>query len=65
MDDAGLAGGDLTNVPLGNDYPEIREAVRAICKRFPSEYWRKLEDEEAYASEFVAALTEAGFMAAL
>jgi acyl-CoA dehydrogenase len=65
MDDAGLAGGDLTNVPLGNDYPEIREAVRAICRKFPSEYWRGLEDEEAYASEFVAALTEAGFMAAL
>ncbi len=65
MDDAGLAGGGLTNVPLGNDYPEIREAVRAICRKFPSEYWRGLEDEEAYASEFVAALTEAGFMAAL
>ena len=65
MDDAELAGGGLTNVPLGNDYPEIREAVRAICRKFPSEYWRGLEDEEAYASEFVAALTEAGFMAAL
>ncbi|MGE3244954.1 MAG: acyl-CoA dehydrogenase family protein [Beijerinckiaceae bacterium] len=65
MDGAGIDTGEMTNVPLGNDYPEIREAVRAICKRFPAEYWRKLEDEEAYASEFVAALTEAGFMAAL
>ena len=38
MEDAELAGGGLTNVPLGNDYPEIREAVRAICRKFPSEY---------------------------
>ena len=58
----GIDIGELSNVPLGNDYPEIREAVRAICKKFPAEYWRKLEDEEAYASEFVAALTEAGVL---
>ncbi len=55
----------LTDIPLGNDYPEIREAVSAICKKFPADYWRKLEDEEAYASEFVAALTQAGFLSAL
>ena len=65
MDGAAIDPNALTDIPYGNDYPEIREAVRAICKRFPAEYWRKLEDEEAYASEFVAALTEAGFLAAL
>ena len=43
----------------------IREAVRALCAEFPGEYWRKLDRERAYPSEFVAALTKAGFLAAL
>ena len=42
-----------------------REAVRALCAGFPGEYWRKLDRERAYPAEFVAALTEAGFLAAL
>ena len=52
-------------VDTGEDYPEIREAVQRICAGYPGEYWRRLEDEGAYPSEFVAALTEAGFLAAL
>jgi acyl-CoA dehydrogenase len=44
---------------------QIREAVRALCARFPGEYWRRLDRERAYPSEFVAALTGAGFLAAL
>jgi alkylation response protein AidB-like acyl-CoA dehydrogenase len=43
----------------------IREAVRALCAEFPGEYWRKLDRERAYPAEFVAALTKAGFLAAL
>ncbi|HXR29304.1 MAG TPA: acyl-CoA dehydrogenase family protein [Solirubrobacteraceae bacterium] len=43
---------------------EIREAVRALCERFPGEYWRALEPDR-YPSEFVAALTEKGWLAAL
>ena len=49
----------------GQDYPEIREAVRRICAGYPGEYWRRLEDERAYPTEFVTALTEAGYLAAL
>ena len=52
------------SVPLGEDYPEIREGVRAICKNYPSEYWRKLEDSDEYAEEFVKELTAAGYLAA-
>jgi len=44
---------------------QIRSAVRALCEKFPGEYWRKLDRERAYPSEFVAALTKAGFLAAL
>src|SRR3954468_5706040 len=43
----------------------IRAAVRALCQRFPGEYWRALDRERAYPTEFVKALTEAGFLAAL
>jgi acyl-CoA dehydrogenase len=43
----------------------IRAAVAALCARFPGEYWRRTDRERAYPSEFVAALTEAGFLAAL
>jgi acyl-CoA dehydrogenase len=43
----------------------IREAVRALCAGFPGEYWRKIDRERAYPTEFVEALTSAGFLAAL
>jgi acyl-CoA dehydrogenase len=46
------------------DARAIREAVRALCERFPGEYWRALEPD-GYPSEFVAALTEQGWLAAL
>ena len=52
-------------VALGRDYPELREAVRRICARYPGAYWRGLEDRAAYPTEFIAELTEAGFLAAL
>jgi acyl-CoA dehydrogenase len=46
------------------DAGPIREAVRALCERFPGAYWRALEPDR-YPSEFVAALTEQGWLAAL
>ena len=54
-----------TVVPLGEDYPDIREAVRRICTGFPGEYWRGLEAKEAYPTEFVKALTDSGFLGSL
>jgi len=47
------------------DHADIRQSVRALCAKFPGEYWRKLDRERAYPTEFVKALTEAGFLAAL
>ncbi len=43
---------------------EIRAAVRELCERFPGEYWRALEPDR-YPDEFVRALTENGWLAAL
>src|SRR5258707_8019548 len=48
-----------------DDLAQIRESVRALCTKFPGEYWRALDRERAYPTEFVAALTQAGFLAAL
>lgn len=49
----------------GAELAPIREAVRALCADFPGEYWRRLDRERAYPQEFVAALTKAGYLAAL
>ena len=58
-------GDDLPTMPIGEDWPEIRESVERICARFPNEYWMKLDDASEYPTEFVAALTEAGYLALL
>ncbi|MDB6102909.1 MAG: acyl-CoA dehydrogenase, partial [Gammaproteobacteria bacterium] len=47
------------------DYEEIRSGVHALCAQFPDEYFRKVDAERGYPSEFVAALTSAGWLAAL
>ena len=52
-------------IEVGQDYPEIRESVRRVCADFPGAYWRKLEEQEAYPTAFVRALTEAGYLGAL
>jgi alkylation response protein AidB-like acyl-CoA dehydrogenase len=51
--------------PANDELAQIRESVRAVCAKFPGEYWRALDRERAYPTEFVAALTQAGFLAAL
>jgi acyl-CoA dehydrogenase len=56
---------DLVALALGEDHADIRDAVRRICEKFPGAYWRDLEAREAYPTEFVVALTQAGFLGAL
>ena len=48
-----------------DNYQDIRDAVRALCAQFPNEYHRKVDAARAYPEEFVAALTSAGWLAAL
>ena len=52
----------MTDAP---DHNDIRDAVAKLCSGFPGEYWRKLDREMAYPTEFVTALTQSGFLAAL
>lgn len=46
-------------------HAEIRDAVAQLCRDFPGAYWREKDRARAYPSEFVAALTEAGYLACL
>lgn len=50
---------------LSNNFPEIRDAIRALCAEFPDEYFRKIDEQRAYPETFVYALTKAGWLAAL
>jgi len=52
--------------PLDADvHGAIRDEVRKLCAGFPGEYWRRLDRQRAYPSEFVQALTDAGYLGAL
>jgi len=46
-------------------HAEIREEVRKLCARFPGAYWRELDARRGYPTEFVVALTQAGYLGAL
>jgi len=50
----------------GDDpWADVRDGVRKLCARFPGPYWRALDRDRTYPEEFVAALTEAGYLACL
>lgn len=44
---------------------EVRDSVSKLCSDFQGEYWRKLDREQGYPTDFVKALTDAGFLGAL
>ena len=46
-------------------HAEIRAAIGRLCASYPGEYWRRLDAERAYPTEFVQALTKAGYLACL
>ena len=48
-----------------DEHAELREALRALCNQYPPAYWQKVDEERGYPDEFVKALTDAGWLAAL
>src|ERR671937_375290 len=46
-------------------HADLRSAVRQLCADFPDSYWRELDVVRAYPDNFVRALTESGYLAAL
>ena len=55
-----------TALPTPADpHQDLRDAIRALCAHFPDAYFRRIDAERGYPVEFVAALTQAGWLAAL
>jgi acyl-CoA dehydrogenase len=54
-----------TQIPTPDAHQELREALRALCGRFAPAYWQGVDQARGYPEEFVAALTQAGWLAAL
>ncbi len=52
-------------VPLGLDWPELREAIERLCAGFDGAYWQACDREGRYPEEFVGALAEAGYLGIL
>jgi acyl-CoA dehydrogenase len=48
-----------------DEHDMIRDEVRKLCAQYPDEYWRKLDAARKYPSEFVDALTKAGYLSVL
>ena len=44
---------------------ELREAIRGLCRKYPEEYWSKLDQERAYPVDFVQELTGNGYLGCL
>lgn len=50
---------------MTDEYSDIREQVQKLCAQYPGEYWRELDAKREYPTEFVKALTEAGYLSVL
>ena len=48
-----------------DEHQEIRDAVRALCREFPDEYFLEVDHQRAYPEKFVDALMRAGWLAAM
>src|SRR5262245_50246219 len=56
---------DAVSISIDPGWTDIREGVRRICEQYPNAYWVNLDHASAYPHEFVDALTQAGYLAAL
>ena len=65
MDNSSHDLNELPAMQLGDDYPEIRESIAAICDDYPGAYWRELEASDEYPERFVQELSHSGFLGAL
>src|SRR5262249_60377517 len=53
------------SLTLPDEQRALKAGVAEICKRYPGEYWRQLDQERAYPEAFVTELTRAGYLGAL
>ena len=50
---------------MSGAHQDLRRGVREVCARFPDRYWRELDAARHYPEEFVGAMTDTGYLAAL
>jgi len=50
---------------INDNWEEVKDGIRAICKSFPETYWQKLDQENNYPQDFVNELTKSGYLSAL
>jgi acyl-CoA dehydrogenase len=55
----------IKDLPESEEITQIRASVRRLCATFSPEYWRKLDRENAYPTDFVKALSDAGYLSVL
>src|SRR5690349_9678298 len=55
----------MNPIPIPDQYQDLREALRGLCREFDSSYWQKVDTDRGYPEAFVDALAEAGWLAAL
>lgn len=65
MADSTMTVPDAATMELGLDWPDLRESVTKICEKFDETYWHELDERSEYPHDFVNALTESGYLAAL
>ena len=49
----------------GSDIAEIRQSVSQLCAKYGEDYWLDMDRTNGYPSDFVAELTQAGFLGVL
>ena len=47
------------------DIKAIQEAIKALCLKFPNEYWREKDRTRTYPTEFVKSLSDHGYLGCL
>jgi acyl-CoA dehydrogenase len=52
-------------ITLTDEQRDLKAAVADLCKKYPDEYWRELDERREYPEAFVQELTRAGYLAAL
>ena len=56
---------EFSDFSMTGDQKALCTSVRELCARYGDDYWRKLDDNAEYPTDFVNALTEGGYLAAL
>jgi len=50
---------------LNDDQRALVQSVRDLCARYPESYWRELDKQDGYPTDFIKALTDGGYLSAM